>query len=79
MKAKRKRKMTAEGRRRISLAMKRRWAKHRKAKAGGNGRRRRKAGAASNRNPYLRMTVAELVAARRDLMDAWAVARKLVK
>jgi len=65
MKAKRKRKMTAEGRRRISIAMKKRWAAHRKA--------------ASNRNPYLAMTVSEFVQARRQLMDAWAVARKMLR
>ncbi len=74
--AKRKRKMTAEGRRRISIAMKKRWAAYRKA--GGNSRPR-KAGTASGRNAYLNMSVAELIAAKRQCDDACKVARKLLR
>ncbi len=71
-----KRKISAAGRRRISIAMKKRWAAYRRA--GGNSRPR-KAGAASGRNPYLAMTISEFVQARRQLMDAWKTARKLIR
>lgn len=81
-----KRKMSAAARKRISAAAKLRWAQYRKAKASGQpvkkmGRRRKGRGSrrmnvravartAPTGNPYLTMTVEELVSSKRQIDQA---------
>ncbi len=84
--------LSAEARKRISQAQKKRWAAFRRAKKAGRpitisrapkkrgpktrGRRGRRA--ASSGNPYLRMTIEELVGAKRQIDEAWDVATSLL-
>ena len=75
-----KRRMSADARRRISEAQRRRWAA---VRAGKTYVRKQTRGAAQqpgmNGNPYLRMTVSELVSAKRQLDEAWGVAAKALR
>ncbi len=79
--------LSAEARKRISQAQKKRWAAFRRAKKAGRpikisrgpkkrGRRGRRAG--SSGNPYLQMTIEELVGAKRQIDEAWVVATSLL-
>lgn len=78
--------MSAAGRQRISEAQKKRWAALRAAnksgrKAGG-GKKRAVRGAAgkrarrskAGRNPYMAMTIQELVIAKQQIDEAWTAA-----
>ena len=80
--------LSVEARERISQAQKKRWAAFRRAKKAGRpikispapktrGRRGRRA--ASGGNPYLRMTIEELVGAKRQIDEAWDVATSLLR
>ncbi len=77
--AKKKWKMSAAARRKISLAQKRRWAAYRKGKSSAGGRRGRPRPAASANNPYMSMTVQEFVAAKRQMDEAWKAAKKMLR
>ncbi len=77
--AKNKRTMSAAARRRISLAQKARWAAYRKGKSSAGRRRGRPRAAASANNPYLKMTVQEFVAAKRQMDEAWRTAKKMLR
>ena len=73
--------ISAAGRRRISLAQKKRW---RRAKAGNSklGPRRKTAKRGRPRksaNAFLNMTVVDLVATKKQLDEAWKICRKLLK
>jgi hypothetical protein len=68
-------KISAEGKARIAAAQRRRWAAIRAGKAPAPQRRGRKAKVESlNGNPYLQMTVTQLVTAKRQLDEAWRAA-----
>ena len=77
--AKKKSKMSAAARRKISLAQKARWAAYRKGNGSAGGRRGRPRAAASANNPYMSMTVQEFVAAKRQMDEAWKTAKKLLR
>ena len=77
MAKKKRKKMSAAGRRKISLAQKARWAAYRKGKSSAGGRRGRPRAAASGNNPYMSMTVQEFVAAKRQMDEAWKMAKKM--
>ncbi len=76
--------MSAEARKRISLAQKRRWAAYRKSpKAAQTGRK--KTGARRGRppkagnNPYLNLTIQQLITAKQQFDEAWSIASKLIR
>ncbi len=72
--------LSAEARKRISQAQKKRWAAFRRGKSKTTAKRGRPPkAAASGRNRYLSMTVAEFVEEKRQLDEAWKVARKLLR
>ncbi len=78
-------KMSAAARKRISQAQKKRWAAYRAAKRAGTPSRsrprlsvRRKRSNARNANPFLEMSVSELVQAKGQLEDALERVRGLV-
>ncbi len=77
--AKKKWKMSAAARRKISLAQKRRWAAFRKGNSSGGARRGRPRPAAAANNPYMSMTVQEFVAAKRQMDEAWRTAKKMLR
>ncbi len=77
--AKKKWKMSAAARRKISLAQKRRWAAYRKGSSSAGARRGRPRAAASANNPYMSMTVQEFVAAKRQMDEAWKTAKKMLR
>ena len=79
MAKKKRKKMSAAGRRKISLAQKARWAAYRKGKSSAGARHGRPRAAASGKNPYLKMTVQEFVAAKRQMDEAWKTARKMLR
>ena len=75
-----KRRMSAEARARIGAAQRRRWAAHRAGKSTAQstprrGRRPKSTGG----NPYMQMTVADLVAAKRQLDEAWQIATRAMR
>lgn len=74
-----RKKMSTAARRKISLAQKRRWAAFRKGNGSVGGRRGRSRVAASADNPYMKMTVEEFVAAKRQLDEAWKTAKKMLR
>ena len=78
---KKKRKMSAAARRKISLAQKRRWRAFRAA--GGttrNGKLGRPAKSGSLKgNPFLNMPIARFVEERRRLEEAWKGAKKMLR
>jgi hypothetical protein len=68
-------KMSLAARKRIAAAQRRRWAAIRAGKVPAPKRRGRKPKSESlNGNPYLQMTVAQLVTAKRQLDEAWRAA-----
>ena len=79
MAKKKRKKMSAAGRRKISLAQKARWAAYRKGKGSAGGRRGRPRAAASANYPYLSMTVQEFVAVKRQMDAAWRTAKKMLR
>lgn len=75
-----KRKMSAAARKRISLAQKRRWRAFRAGAGTGTAKRGRPAKSFSlNGNPYLNMSIEKLVEEKRQLDEAWKVARSMLR
>ncbi len=75
-----KRRMSAAARKRISLAQKRRWRAFRAGGGGTTAKRGRPAKSASlNSNPYLNMSIERLVSEKRQLDEAWKVARSMLR
>ena len=78
--AKKKRNMSAAARRRISEAQKKRWAAYRSGKGPSMKKRRgRPRKASPSDNPYLNMTIEQLVTAKSQLDAAWKEVRSLVR
>ncbi|MCZ6682042.1 MAG: hypothetical protein O7D94_11870 [Planctomycetota bacterium] len=75
-----KRRMSAAARKRISLAQKRRWRAFRAGRVGTTAKMGRPAKSASlNSNPYLNMSIERLVSEKRQLDEAWKVARSMLR
>jgi hypothetical protein len=80
-------KMSPEARARISRAKKAYWARVRAEKRAGGGmgqpsvgrRRGRPPRANSNANPFLNMTVAQLIQAKQQLDQAWSMATRMMR
>ena len=84
-------KLTPEGRERLREAQRLRWARYRAQKGNGGGgatglsrvgrrgRRGRMAARAVGGNPYLNMTVSELLSAKQQLDEAWSMAARLLR
>ena len=68
------RKVSAAARKRMSQAQKARWRRAHRANSGGNTKGRKAAA-----NPYLNLTVGQLVEATRELDDAWKLARRVLR
>jgi hypothetical protein len=84
MAKKTRKKMSAAARRRISQAQKQRWAAYRseggnrKGKKKGRRGRPRKVRASGN-NPFMNMTIEQLVASKQKMEEAWQAARTLLR
>ena len=75
-----KRKMSAAARRRISLAQKKRWREFRANRGVSVVKTGRPAKSGSlNGNPYLNMSIERLVEEKRQVDEAWKIARSMLK